>query len=93
MARRIKGPTNNKAAYRVCHHDYSQCFPGWSRTLKRERIKRHIYASRAKTTSDLFDYIDMFCNRVRRHGSPGSLSLVDFERRNGLDVKRQEVAS
>ncbi len=37
--------------------------------LKKERIKRRIYPSRATATSDLFDYIEIFYNPVRRHGS------------------------
>ncbi|MBN9115148.1 MAG: IS3 family transposase, partial [Pandoraea sp.] len=32
-------------------------------------------------TSDLFDYIEMFYNSVRRHGSAGDLSPIEFERR------------
>ncbi len=49
--------------------------------LKKERIKRCIYPSRATATSDLFGYIEMFYNPVRRHGSAGDLSPIEFERR------------
>ncbi|WP_236873239.1 IS3 family transposase [Burkholderia sp. MSMB0856] len=54
-------------------------------TLKKERIKRRIYPSRATATSDLFDYIEMFYNPVRRHGSAGDLSPIEFERRYALN--------
>jgi putative transposase len=50
---------------------------------KRERIKRKIYLTREEARSDLFDYIEMFYNPKRRHGSSGGLSPVEFERQAG----------
>lgn len=47
--------------------------------LKRERIKRKIYATRAEAQLDVFDYIEMFYNPKRRHGSNNQLSPVQFE--------------
>lgn len=32
----------------------------------------------------LFDYIEMFFNPIRRHGSAGGVSPVEFERRYAL---------
>lgn len=52
--------------------------------LKKERIKRKIYPTRQAAASDVFDYIEMFYNPVRRHGSAGDLSPVEFERRYAL---------
>ena len=49
--------------------------------LKRERIKRRIYATHADARADVFDYIEMFYNPKRRHGSNGDVSPVEFERR------------
>jgi len=50
--------------------------------LKRERIKRRAYKNREDARSDIFDYIEMFYNPVRRHGHAGNLSPVEFERRH-----------
>ena len=44
--------------------------------LKRERIKRRIYADRNTARSDVFDYIEMFYNPKRRHGYNGDVSPV-----------------
>lgn len=49
--------------------------------LKKERIKRRIYPTRATAASDVFDYIEMFYNPIRRHGSAGGMSPVEFEKR------------
>ncbi|WP_144216667.1 IS3 family transposase, partial [Shewanella algae] len=49
--------------------------------LKRERIKRKIYTSREEARSDVFDYIEMFYNSKRKHGSNNLLSPVEFENR------------
>ena len=48
--------------------------------LKRERVKRKIYADRSEARSDVFDYIEMFYNPKRRHGNNGGLPPVEFER-------------
>lgn len=49
--------------------------------LKRERIKRRIYPTREAARSDVFDYIEMFYNPRRRHGTSDDLSPVEYERR------------
>jgi putative transposase len=48
--------------------------------LKRERIKKKIYASRTEARSDIFEYIEMFYNSKRRHGSNGQRSPLDYEK-------------
>ena len=47
--------------------------------LKRERIKRKIYADRDEARTDVFDYIEMFYNPKRRHGNNDGLPPVKFE--------------
>lgn len=48
-------------------------------SLKKERIKRRIYATRAEAKFDIFDYIEGFYNRTRRHSHLGQLSPLAFE--------------
>ena len=50
--------------------------------LKRERIRRRIYPGRDAARQDVFEYIEMFYNPVRRHGHTDRLSPVEFERRH-----------
>lgn len=49
--------------------------------LKKERIKRKIYPNRGAARSSVFDYIEMFYNPLRRHGSAGDVSPIEFEKR------------
>ena len=48
--------------------------------LKRERIRRRTYKTRAEARQDVFDYIEMFYNPKRKHARNGMLSPVEFER-------------
>jgi len=48
-------------------------------SLKKERIKRRIYATRQDAKSDVFDFIEIFYNRVRRHSHLDQLSPLAFE--------------
>ena len=47
--------------------------------LKRERVNRVRYRTRDEARADLFDYIEVFYNRKRRHGYLGNVSPADFE--------------
>jgi len=55
--------------------------------LKRERIKRKIYKNREEARQDIFNYIEMFYNSVRRHGNNDDLSPVEFERRYSMKIR------
>ena len=48
--------------------------------LKSEKIKKRIYPTRAEAKSEIFDYIEGFYNRVRRHKHLDQLSPQEFER-------------
>ena len=49
-------------------------------SLKKERIKRRIYKTRDLARADIFDYIETFYNRSRRHSHLGGVSPEAFER-------------
>ena len=50
--------------------------------LKRERVNRTRYLTRDEAKADVFDYIERFYNRKRRHGYLGNISPAAFEERN-----------
>jgi len=47
-------------------------------SLKNERVHGTRYATRAQAVADLFDYIEVFYNRSRRHSTLGYRSPVQF---------------
>jgi len=49
-------------------------------TLKKELVHRHSWPSRQKLRSAVFDYIESFYNRERRHSTLGYLSPEEFEK-------------
>ena len=49
-------------------------------TLKKELVHDEDYATRAEARASLFEYIEVFYNRVRRHSSLGYKSPVGYER-------------
>jgi len=48
-------------------------------SLKKEKIRRHIYRNRAEARSEIFDYIEVFYNRARRHQHLGNISPEAYE--------------
>ena len=55
--------------------------------LKRERIRRRTYGTRAEARRDVFDYIEMFYNPTRKHVRNGMLSPVEFERQQKMKTE------
>ncbi len=55
------------------------CVESFFATLKRERVYRRRYRSRAEARADLFDYIEVFYNRQRRHSLLGQRSPAEYE--------------
>ncbi len=56
-------------------------------TLKTELVHDADFATRAEGRSAIFDFIESFYNRRRRHSSLGYLSPLDFEKMN-YEIKR-----
>lgn len=56
-------------------------------SLKKERIKKHIYKDRDAATRDIVNYIESFYNRTRRHSHIGGVSPETFEAVN-LRIRR-----
>ncbi len=48
-------------------------------SLKKERIRNHVYHTRDKARADIFDYIEVFYNRARRNSHLNGMSPEAFE--------------
>ena len=49
-------------------------------SLKRELVHHERYATRAEARASLFDYVEVFYNRVRRHSTLGYVAPAEYER-------------
>ena len=49
-------------------------------SLKRELVHDEVYATRDQARASIFEYIEVFYNRVRLHSSLGFVSPEEFER-------------
>src|SRR5258708_1466786 len=49
-------------------------------TLKKELINRRSWPTKAELRTEVFDYIEVFYNRERRHSSLGQRSPADYEK-------------
>ena len=49
-------------------------------SLKKELVHDEDYATRAEARASLFEYIEVFYNRVRRHSALGYRSPIEYER-------------
>ena len=48
-------------------------------SLKKERVRRRTYRTIAEARADVFDYVEVFYNRKRRHEHLGRMSPVEYE--------------
>ena len=48
-------------------------------TLKKELIHRRSWPTKAELRTEVFDYIEVFYNRQRRHSTLGDLSPAEYE--------------
>jgi putative transposase len=49
-------------------------------SLKKELIRGELFATREEARASLFEYIEVFFNRMRRHSSLGYMSPAEYER-------------
>lgn len=61
-----------------CHDN--ACAESFFALLKRERIRRKVYPTREAGQNDIFNYIEMFYNPIRRHGNNNDLSPAEYEK-------------
>ena len=66
-------------------------------TLKKELIHRRTWPTKAETRTEVFDYIEVFYNRQRRHGTLGQISPAECENRHsqldGTSLAASRLAS
>jgi putative transposase len=66
-------------------------------TLKKELVNRRPWPTKAELRSEIFDYIEIFYNRQRRHGKLGMRSPADYEEGTlsscGADLAASRLAS
>ncbi|MCC6965260.1 MAG: IS3 family transposase [Nitrospira sp.] len=60
------------------------CVESFFGTLKRELVYHRRYATREEATQDIFEYIEVFYNRKRRHSTLGYDSPAEFEARTAV---------
>lgn len=63
----------------------------WFASLKKEQVHLQHFKTRAQARSNIFDYIEVFYNKVRRHSKINNMSPADFERKWRME-QEQKVA-
>ncbi len=60
------------------------CVKSFFGTLTRELVYHRHYATREDATQDIFEYIEVFYNRKRRHSTLGYVSPAEYEARTAV---------
>ena len=60
------------------------CVESFFGTLKRELVSHRHYATREEAQQDIFEYIEVFYNRQRRHSTLGYDAPAEFEARTAV---------
>ena len=59
-------------------------------TLKKELVYQRKFYTRSQAKTEIFEYIEIFYNRMRQHSSLGYLSPYEFEMKNLIENKKEE---
>ena len=62
-------------------------------TLKTECVYPRRFATRAEAREAIFEYIEVFYNRRRRHSTIGYMSPVDFEMQFNQEMSTEKLAA
>jgi putative transposase len=62
-------------------------------TLKKELIHGRSWPTKAELRTEVFEYIETFFNRRRRHSTLGFLSPAQFERTSQREIEKIELAA
>ncbi len=60
------------------------CVESFFGTLKRELVYHRHYATQDEARQDIFEYIEVFYNRQRRHSTLGYHSPAEYEARTAV---------
>jgi len=63
----------------LTHRSINAVAESFFSSLKKERIRKQVYRTRELAKADIFEYIEMFYNRIRRHSHLGGVSPEAFE--------------
>lgn len=63
----------------------------WAR-MQVKLLNRQRWRTRLELANAIFEYLEIFHNRQRRHSSLGMLSPVEFEVRHATDIARDQAS-
>jgi putative transposase len=61
----------------------------WFASLKKEELNLHHFRTRAQARSTIFDYIEVFYNKLRRHSKIDNMSPANFERKWRMEQEQK----
>jgi putative transposase len=64
----------------LSREEYNSPMESFFASLKKELIRGEIFATRAEARASIFEYIEVFYNRIRRHSSLGYKSPAEYEK-------------
>lgn len=78
---KASGPVPSMGSVGDCF-DNSMIEPFWSR-MQVELLDRQSWRTRIELANAIFEYLEIFHNRQRRHSSLGMLTPIEFENHHG----------